>query len=90
MKLLSDRERNLLESLAKSRSVKDAASFIRSSYDPAVRDEKMTTDAAYSILYRVRKKYLDARGFATTIRAYRKKSELLKKVLTPTVKEAEV
>jgi len=89
LKLLSDRERNLLESLAKSGSVKAAAHFIRNSYDPAVRDEKMTTDAAYSILYRVRQKYLDARDFLNTIRAYRRKSELLQKVLTPAVKEAE-
>ena len=88
MKLLSDRERNLLDALSKSRSVKDAAHFIRNSYDPAVRDEKMTTDAAYSILYRLRQKYLDARGFVNTLLAYRGKSELLRKVLTPTVKEA--
>jgi len=87
LKLLSDRERNLLDSLAKSRSVKDAASFIRDSYDPAVRDESMTTGAAYSILYRIRHRYLDARGFVNTILAYRRKSELLQKVLTPTVKE---
>jgi len=87
LKLLSDRERNLLEALSKLGSVKDAATFIRSSYDPAVRDEKMTTDAAYSILYRIRQKYLDARGFVNTILAYRKKSELLRKVLTPSVKE---
>lgn len=89
MKLLSDRERNLLDSLATSGSVKDAASFLRSSYDPAIRDENMTTDAAYSILYRIRQKYLDARGFVNTMLAYRRKSELLQKVLTPTVKEGE-
>lgn len=89
MKLLSDRERNLLEALSKHGSVQNAAAFIRSSYDPAVRDEKMTTAAAYSILYRLRKKYLDARVFVNTIRAYRRKSELLQKVLTPSIKEDE-
>lgn len=70
-------------------SVKAAASFIRDSHDPAVRDEKLTTDAAYSILYRLRQRYLDARGFVNTLLAYRKRSELLQKVLTPTVKEVE-
>jgi len=89
LKLLSDRERNLLDMLAKTGSVKDAANFIQYSLDPKIRDEKMTTDAAYSILYRLRHKYLDARGFVNTLLAYRGKSELLKKVLTPTVKEGE-
>ena len=89
MKLLSDRERNLLEAISKSGSVKAAASFIRNNNDPSIRDEEMTKGAAYGILYRLRHKYLDARGFVNTILAYRKKSELLRKVLTPAFKEGE-
>lgn len=89
MKLLSDRERNLLDALSRAGTVKDAAYFIRYSRDPAIHDEKMTTKAAYSILYRLRQKYLDARGFVNTILAYRKRSELHRKVLTPTVKESD-
>ena len=89
MKLLSDRERNLLDAIATSGSVKSAARFIRHSYDPRIKDENMTAGAAYSILARLRGKYTDARGFVNTLLAYRRKSELLKKVLTPTVKEGE-
>lgn len=89
MKLLSDREKKLLDMLETKGSVKDAAYFICYSDDPGIRDPKMTTAAAYSILYRLRKKYVDARTFVNTILAYRKKSELLRTVLTPVAKESD-
>lgn len=89
MKLLSERERRLLDSLSQTGSVTTAASLIRYHSNPALRDENMSDKAAYQILYRLRQKYVESRAFVNTILAYRKKNELLRKVLTPTVKGAE-
>jgi len=87
LELLSDRERRLIEALARHKSVKDAAYSIR--YHESKPDANMTAEAAYHILHRVRRKYLDARKFINTVLAYRQRSDLLKKVLTPAVKQVE-
>jgi len=87
LELLNERERRLIEALARQKSVKDAAYFIR--YDQNSPDETMTAEAAYHMLHRIRGKYLDARKFINTILAYRQRSDLLKRVLTPSVKQVE-
>jgi len=87
LKLLTDREKRLIDALAQHRSIKDAAYFIR--YDQNSPDETMTAEAAYHMLHRIRGKYLDARWFINTILAYRQRSDLLKRVLTPSVKQVE-
>lgn len=86
MELLSDREKNLLAAIARHNTVKNAAHDLRSHHDPKIRDENMTDEAAYQILYRIRARYVDARTFINTILGQRKINELSRKVLTPSVK----
>jgi hypothetical protein len=86
MRPLSKRELNLLNQIAKSRSVKDAAYFIRTSQDPNVKDEKMDENAAYQMLQRIRKRQKDARQIINTLLQYRRRTPLLEQVLTPKIK----
>ena len=83
MKLLTKREKNLLDHLLTSITVKDAAYFIRTSNNPNTRDERMTDDAAYQMLHRIREKQRDARNFINFLLQYRRKKPLLEQVLTP-------
>ncbi|MBA7699255.1 hypothetical protein ES703_107946 [subsurface metagenome] len=66
MKLLLKRERVLLDMIGQCGSVKAAAYFIQYSKDPALRDENMSANAAYSMLFRIREKYRDARVHVNT------------------------
>jgi hypothetical protein len=69
--LLKAREKKVLDVLAKYSKVKDACTELR-----------LTPRTVYNILYRLRKKYFEARRFVNQIVAYRHRSELIDKVLS--------
>jgi len=81
MYVLSEREKLLLEALTKWRTVKDASHYLV--YEKDLPD--MTEKACYAILGRIRRRYKKARNFINTILNYRRKSDTLRKVLTPKV-----
>jgi molybdenum-dependent DNA-binding transcriptional regulator ModE len=70
-KVLKRIEERLLEVLADSVSVKEAASRIGISYK-----------TAYNTLYRLRQKYVKARAYVNKIDAQKKRGKLLRMVLT--------
>jgi DNA-binding NarL/FixJ family response regulator len=71
---LTEKERRLLDAIAEWDSVKAAATQLR-----------ISERTAYNMLYRIRNKYRNARGFINTILAYRRKSARLDQVLTKRV-----
>lgn len=89
MARLTPREKKLLDMIVQSKDVKTAAYFLRYHENPKIRDEAMTDDAAYSMLRRIRIKYLASRQFINTILAYRRKDPKLKQVLTPRIRVEE-
>jgi len=70
-KVLKKLEERLLEAVADSVSVKEASRKIGISYK-----------TAYNTLYRMRLKYLKARAYVNKIDAQKKRSKLLRMVLT--------
>ena len=71
MELLTVREREILKTLRKVDSVGLASLRLG-----------IKTKTIYNVLYRIRRKYLEARKFVNTIEAYRK-DPFLKELLTP-------
>ncbi|MCW4015064.1 MAG: LuxR C-terminal-related transcriptional regulator [Candidatus Bathyarchaeota archaeon] len=75
---LSEREKEVLNKIANSDSVKSAASNLN-----------LSTSTVYNMLYRIRKKHKDSRKLVNTVLAYRRKSQLLDMVLSRRVTVAE-
>jgi len=75
MKLLTDREREILDMLAKTGNVKLTALRLN-----------ISRKTVYNTLTRIKKKYLACRTFVNQILAYKRKSILLEDLLTPRVK----
>jgi hypothetical protein len=71
---LTKHEEKLLEALKTHPSVKDAAVAI-----------KITPRTAYNVLYRLRRKYFQARDFVNKILAYRRSDKLIDALLSPKV-----
>jgi len=69
--LLTKREKQLLDSLKSKYSVKDGAVALG-----------ISPNTAYNMIYRIRKKYREARNFINTILTYRRTSSLLDVVLS--------
>ena len=69
--LLTKREKQLLDSLKNKYSVKDGAVALG-----------ISPNTAYNMIYRIRKKYREARNFINTILTYRRTSSLLDVVLS--------
>lgn len=74
MEILKRREKEILEILMTVESVKAAAEKMA----PALTDR-----AIYNILYRLRKRQIEARNFVNQLLSYRRRSDLLDKLLTP-------
>jgi hypothetical protein len=71
---LTVKEQKLLEAMKGKYSVKDAASAIG-----------ISVRTAYNMLYRIRRKYSQAREFINKILAYRRAEPLIDAVLSPKV-----
>ena len=69
--MLKEREKKVLETLKNYSKVKDACQALR-----------MSPRTVYNILFRLRKRYVEARRFVNQIVAYRRQSKLLDKVLS--------
>jgi len=68
---LSKREKEILDKIVETDSIKTAASYL-----------KITVGTVYNVLYRLRKKQQEARKFINQVLAYRKKP-VLNRVLAP-------
>lgn len=71
---LTEKEKKLLNAIDEKDTVKAAASSLG-----------ISPRTAYDMLYRIRNRYVIARGFINTILAYRKKSPRLEMILTKKV-----
>jgi hypothetical protein len=71
---LTKHEQKLLETLKSYPSVKDAAGAIG-----------ISPRTAYNVLYRLRRKYFEAREFVNTILSYRRSDKLIDALLSPKV-----
>jgi len=71
MYVLKEREKLVLDTVAKSYTVKQAAQKL-----------KMSERTVYNILYRLRKKQVAARKYINTLLGYRRSSPILDKVLS--------
>jgi DNA-binding transcriptional ArsR family regulator len=69
--LLKEREKKVLDSLENYSKVKDACQTLN-----------MSPRTVYNILFRLRKRYVEARRFVNQMVTYRRKSKLLDKVLS--------
>lgn len=72
---LTEREKKVLDAIARSVDAKAAANILG-----------LSPSTVYNMLYRIRKKYVDARKFVNTILAYRRKSPKLDMVLSKRLK----
>jgi len=78
IKVLSDFEERLLDTIASSVSVKEACRKLR-----------ISPKTAYNALYRLRRKYMKARAFVNKYDAQKRRSRLLKMVLTSRIEPEE-
>lgn len=78
---LTEHEKTLLEAIDQSSTVTQASNTLR--YNKGM--EKATPNNCYQTLYRIRERYKAAQKYVNTILALRRRSPLLKKVLTPKV-----